>query len=120
MVSSLDLFPTVLAAAGAKVDVGLDGVDLLPFLTAGDSRPIRRTHYWRVGAQAAFIQDGWKIHRVRGDKATQLYHLAEDPGEAHDLAAEHPDRVAEMEAAWRELDAGMVDPLWGGPIRKAF
>jgi arylsulfatase A-like enzyme len=89
-------------------------------VTAGDSRPIRRTHYWRVGAQAAFIQDGWKIHRARGDKTTELYHLTEDPGEAHDLAAEHPERVAELEAAWRELDAGMVDPLWGGPIRKAF
>jgi len=120
MISSLDIFPTALAAAGAKVDAELDGVDLLPFLTAGDSRPIRRTHYWRVGAQAAFIQDGWKIHRARGDKTTQLYHLTEDPGEAHDLAAEHPERVAELEAAWRELDAGMVDPLWGGPIRKAF
>jgi arylsulfatase A-like enzyme len=120
MVSSLDLFPTVLAAAGAKVDVGLDGVDLRSALTAPDGTPVRRTHFWRVGGQAAFIKDGWKIHRGRGDKATQLYHLAEDPGEAHDLAAEHPDRVAEMEAAWKEFDAGMVDPLWGGPIRKAF
>lgn len=120
MVSSLDLLPTVLAAAGAKVDAKLDGVDLRSALATPDATPIRRTHYWRVGGQAAFIKDGWKIHRGHGDKATQLYHLAEDPGEAHDLAAEHPDRVAEMEAAWREFDAGMVDPLWGGPIRKAF
>jgi arylsulfatase A-like enzyme len=120
MVSSLDLFPTVLAAAGAKVDATLDGVDLRSALAAPDATPIRRTHYWRVGGQAAFIKDDWKIHRARGDKATQLYHLAEDPGEAHDLAAEHPDRVTEMEAAWKEFDAGMVDPLWGGPISKAF
>ncbi len=120
MVSSLDLFPTVLAAAGAKVDATLDGVDLRSALAAPDATPICRTHYWRVGGQAAFIKDDWKIHRGRGDKATQLYHIADDPGEAHDLAAEHPDRVAKMEAAWREFDAGMVDPLWGGPIRKAF
>jgi arylsulfatase B len=119
LVSSLDFFPTALAAAGARVEAKLDGVDLLPPLTAPGDAPFRRAHYWRVGAQAAFIQDGWKIHRGRGDKSWQLYDLANDPGEARDLAAQHPDRLAALEAAWRELDAGMVAPLWGGPARNA-
>jgi arylsulfatase A-like enzyme len=119
MASSLDLFATALAAAGAKVEAKLDGVDLLLPLTAPGDVPFRRAHYWRIGAQAAFIQDGWKIHRGRGDKSWQLYRLADDPGEARDLAAQHPDRVAMLEAAWRELDAGMVAPLWGGPARNA-
>jgi arylsulfatase A-like enzyme len=33
MVSSLELFPTAVAAAEAKIPGKLDGVDLLPFLT---------------------------------------------------------------------------------------
>ena len=30
----------------------------------------------------------------------QLYGLAADPGEHHDLAAEHPEIIAEMVAEW--------------------
>ncbi len=119
MVSSLDLFPTALAAAGAIPPAKTDGVNLLPPLAAPSDAPIRRAHYWRVGAQAAFIQDGWKIHRGRGDTRWQLYDLSADVGEARDLAAQQPDRVALLEAAWKELDAGMVAPLWGGPARNA-
>jgi arylsulfatase A-like enzyme len=119
MISSLDLFPTVLAAAGAKGNAALDGVNLLPHFAAPGDAPIRREHYWRMGTQAAFIEDGWKIHRGRGDTAWQLFHLAEDHGEARDLAAQHPDRVATLEAGWKKLDAQMTAPLWGGPARAA-
>ncbi|MEQ1850747.1 MAG: hypothetical protein ABMA01_04045, partial [Chthoniobacteraceae bacterium] len=71
------------------------------------------------GTQAAFISDGWKIHRGRGDIGWQLFHLTDDPGEARDLAAQHPDRVAALEAGWKKLDAQMSAPLWGGPARAA-
>lgn len=119
LVSSLDLFPTALAAVGANVEAQLDGVNLLPHLAAPSNVPIRREHYWRMGAQAAFIQDGWKIHRGRGDQSWQLYDLAKDPGETQDLSSQHPDRVAALGATWRELDAEMTAPLWGGPVRNA-
>ncbi len=47
-VSSLDLLPTALAAAGIDVpdDVTLDGIDLLPVLT-GAKNPEPRTLTWR-------------------------------------------------------------------------
>ncbi|MDQ3621535.1 MAG: sulfatase-like hydrolase/transferase, partial [Verrucomicrobiota bacterium] len=119
MVSSLDLFPTALAAAGVQPDAKLDGVNLLPHLTTPGDAPIRQQHYWRVGPQAALREGDWKIHRGRGDKAWQLHDLAADPGEAHDLAAQNPDRVAALEAEWKKLDAGMAAPLWGSPARAA-
>jgi hypothetical protein len=28
-----------------------------------------------------------------------------------------PERLAELEAAWKRLDAEMVEPLWGRPTR---
>jgi arylsulfatase A-like enzyme len=40
----------------------------------------------------------------------KLYNLAVDPGEARDLAAHEPARVAEFEAAWRAWDATLPRP----------
>jgi arylsulfatase B len=118
-VSSLDLFPTALAAAGVPVPAGLelDGVDLLPFLTGPRLDTPHETLYWRVGPQAALRQGTWKIYRNPrrgGSAAWQLYDLKQDIGEARDLAAEQPDKVRQLESAWRQLDEQMVEPLWGG------
>jgi arylsulfatase len=112
MVSALDLLPTFMAAAGAEVPSGLDGVDLLPHLGGPTDIPIRARHYWRMGSQAALREGHWKIHRGRGDETWQLFNLAEDPGEARDLAAVQPERVTALDAAWRSIDAEMVEPLW--------
>ena len=114
MISSLDLFPTALTAAGVKPDARLDGTDLLPHLTAPGDAPIRQRHYWRVGAQAALRDGAWKIHRGKGGAAWELYDLDSDPSEERDLAASQPERVAALDAEWKKIDAGMTAPLWGG------
>jgi arylsulfatase A-like enzyme len=113
MVSSLELFPTAVAAVGVKPPAKLDGVDLLPHLgSANTSSAIRAQHYWRVGPQAALRAGEWKIFRGRGESKWQLYQLAEDIGEERDVSAAHPAKVAELEAAWRTLNAEMMEPLW--------
>jgi arylsulfatase B len=113
-VSSLDLFATALAAAGAKSAQPMDGVNLLPLLTAPVAAPIHQRLYWRVGPQAALRVGDWKLHRGRNDPSWQLFHLSDDPGEVNDLAGKHPERLAELVTAWQALDAEMVEPLWGG------
>lgn len=119
MVSALELFPTAAAAAGTTLPAGIDGVDLLPHLatnteakSTSEGAEIRREHYWRVGPQAALRRGDWKIFRGRGERTWQLFHLAQDIGEERDLAKERPEKVAELEAAWRALDAQMAAPLW--------
>ena len=112
MVSSLELFPTAVTAAGGKLPAKLDGVDLLPHLMSGERTPIRTRHFWRVGPQAALREGEWKIFRGRGATNWQLYHLADDIGEEHDLAAVQPQKVAELMQAWQKLNAEMIDPLW--------
>jgi arylsulfatase B len=113
--SSLDIFPTALAAAGVPLPAGLqpDGVDLAPYLDGRRSDAPHETLYWRVGPQAALRQGVWKVQRpARG--GWQLYNLAKDISESHDLVGEQPDRLREMETAWGKLDQQMVEPLWGG------
>jgi arylsulfatase B len=114
-VSSLDLFPTALALAGMGETESLDGVDLIPYLTGKKSGPPHENLYWRVGPQAALRQGDWKLMRA-GQKGQagrwQLYDLAKDPGESHDLAGEKPALVEELVREWERLDAEMVPPLF--------
>lgn len=118
MVSSLELFPTAVAAARARPPGNLDGVDLVPHLSGRDDAPIRAAHYWRVGQQAAFRAGDWKIYRGRNEKTWQLYNLAQDIAEAKDLSTSEPARLVELQAAWGRLDVKMIDPLWNPTNRR--
>jgi arylsulfatase A-like enzyme len=123
-VIQLDVVPTALAAAGVgvKPDAKLDGVNLLPFLAGEKADPPHKALYWRFGPQMAVRRGDWKLVRydpnVEGRKgpvaAAKLYNLAADVGEANDLAAAHPDRLKELQAAWDAWNVGNFPPLWGG------
>src|SRR5262249_11462567 len=118
-VIQLDIHPTALAAAGVPVskDWKLDGINLLPYLEGQDSRPPHDTLYWRFGQQMAIRQGDWKL--VRYDQTqSKLYHLAADIGEKNDLSGKHPDKFKEMEAVWKQWDAELAKPLWGGGRRQ--
>ena len=111
----LDLFPTILAAAGADVKASwkLDGVNLLPHLTGEAKGTPHDLLYWRMGDQFAVRNGNWKL--VRNDeKPAQLYDLAADIGETSDLSVKHPETFKELEAAWKAWNGTLADPLWGG------
>ena len=116
MASTLDLLPTILAAAGAQVPPDLDGTNMLPHLTGETDLPIREQHYWRMGGRAALRLGNWKIHRPAAKRPWELYDLANDVGEAEDLAAEYPQQLQELIDSFEKLDAEMIEPLWGGAL----
>ena len=60
-VSSIDILPTVLAAAGGKLptDRIIDGVNLLPFLSAGGPAQAPRPLFWRDGPYRAVQDQGY-------------------------------------------------------------
>jgi len=45
----------------------------------------------------------------------QLFNVATDPGETRNLAAEQPDRVERLRAAWERWNAELPPPAWRGP-----
>jgi len=114
-VSSLDVVPTALAAAGAPVTRQLDGTDLLPFLAGRDRVPHEQL-FWRIGRRRAARSGQWKLVD-NGGGSFELYDLPEDIGETRDLAREKPDTVADLVAAYDEWNARNVDALW---TRKSF
>ncbi|MBO0861552.1 MAG: sulfatase-like hydrolase/transferase [Chloracidobacterium sp.] len=62
-VSSLDIFPTAVAAARGKLpsDRPYDGIDLMPYLTGKRSGAPNPVLYWRAGPTFAIRDHDWKM-----------------------------------------------------------
>lgn len=114
--TSLELVPTLLAAAGAEEPNGvkMDGFNLLPVLK-GEAKSPRKEMFWQRRGDKAARFENWKW--VESEKGGGLYDLSTDLGEKKDLSAEKPEvlrRLKERFAAWRaEMDA--AEPR--GPFR---
>ncbi|HLR28074.1 MAG TPA: sulfatase-like hydrolase/transferase [Ruania sp.] len=119
VVSSLDILPTLLSAAGVTdPPTDLDGIDLLPQLR-GQRTPQERTLHWDCGFQWAIRSGDWKLTHVTAGSTTaaiqsvehadpgsgyRLHDLRHDPGEQRDLTGRHPQVARDLEAAheaWR-------------------
>ena len=114
-VIQLDLLPTSLAAAGAKIprDAKFDGVDLLPYLTGNKKSAPHETLYWRFGQQWAVRHGDWKLVSSRVDgPEPKLFNLAKDIGEANDLAAKEPKKLKELTSLYKSWNAEQKDPAW--------
>jgi arylsulfatase A-like enzyme len=118
LVSTLDLVPTLAAAAGATVD-GVDGLDIVPTL-AGESKVQHDALHWDCEFQWAVRSGSWKLSWVADDENAQhlkayehapmgegwfLANLADDIAEQHNLIATEPSiasRLHELHTNWRE------------------
>ena len=101
-ICSIDLYPTLAAAAGGEVNHSVDGVDLKPLLRGGTiDRESLFWHYPHYSNQGGFpggaIRRGeWKLIERYEDGRVHLYNLSGDLGERNDLASEMPQRVDSM------------------------
>ena len=95
--STLDLLPTFVKAAGGdpKAIDGLDGVDMIPYLTGNRADRPHQALYWKMETRGAIRDGDWKLLRFP-DRPAELYNLIDDPGEQNDLAAIHPERVSAL------------------------
>jgi len=107
-----DFFPTLLDLLGIEnasraLSGRLSGRMLTPDLwgaSAGSAEPrTRLAGFLRYGPpRVAIERGGWKLvlPRTPGGPA-ELYHLANDPGETHNLAEAHPERLDRLRRALR-------------------
>ena len=137
-VHAVDLAATILDVIGADPPAAIDGVDQtsldgVSFAGTFDdaaAASARDTQYFEMFGCRAIYHDGWKavvyqplLERTEdfGEDAWELYHVAEDASECHDLAAEAPERLRELVALWwREAEANNVLPLDNAPFERLF
>ena len=117
-VAHIDVFATAAAAAGAELpdDRIIDGVDLLPYLADASLGRPHETLFWREGHHQAVRHGDWKLVVSRQHASEQskhwLFDLANDPTERANLAAQQPQRVAELLALLYDHNAAQAAPLW--------
>jgi arylsulfatase A-like enzyme len=114
MIHVVDMYPTIVALAGASTTKAkpLDGLNMWPTLSEGKPSPRTEVIYnvepFRAGVRAG----AWKlIWRTPLPSASELYNIPQDPSEKNNLAAQNPEKVAELQKRANELAATMVKPL---------
>ncbi len=128
-VHAIDIMPTVLEVAGAGGSAApptLDGISFAHTFDDPDAPSRRLTQYYEMFGCRALYHDGWKAvtyHPIQFDEPGldqvpwELYHVAVDPSECHDLAAEEPERLARMiEQWWDEAARNNVLPVDNRPF----
>ncbi len=99
-----DLYPTLLAAAGAPVsESSVDGTNLGQVALTSASIEQHRDffwhypHYYETTTPVSAVRAGdWKLLEYYEDGRRELYDLASDPNEERDLTSAEPERVADL------------------------
>lgn len=136
-VINTDWLPTILDLCGVPIDASKsDGINLAPLLTGGalPARPLlwHFPHYNNQGGRpgGAVRLGDWKLIEHYEDGRLELFDLAVDRSEEHDLAAKEPKRAAVMQAelvAWQASVAAQTnspnpdfDPAWHKRLYQDF
>jgi arylsulfatase A-like enzyme len=129
-----DLYPTLLNLAGAslKQKLPLDGMDILPCLTEGKPSPREEILLNTTPNNGALRMGDWKLvfrsnqggedaataaekkakkkKRAVAPAGVELFNLAEDPFEKHDLSASHPEKLKALRSRYEALAAQAITP----------
>ncbi len=95
-----DIFPTLAEIVGTKTPSGIDGLSMARALR-GEAQSTHDFFYWEFhekGFQQAVRMGNWKAIRLKKDAPLELYDLASDWAEQHDVAGTHPEVIAKIDA----------------------
>lgn len=120
-VSSLDIFATSIAAAGAAAPEGqsLDGVDLVPYLTGKREDPPHPVLLWRMKRKGIpAIRSAVRIGDFKLDedrpREFELYNVAQDIHESNELSESQAERLKEMREVYERWASELVEPKFLG------
>lgn len=103
----IDILPTCLAVSNASYPTSLNGHAILPsegtsLLPAfADQPPTRDLLAWEHEGNAALRSGDWKLVRLGEGSPWELYNLANDRTELHNVAEQHPSLVQSLATKWR-------------------
>jgi arylsulfatase A len=125
LVSQIDLMATFASMLEVELpeDAAEDSHDMLPYLR-GEAKSIRQSHvhntrsnhyairdgnWLLIDAETGYLSRGWQGWERRrdypadNDLPVELYNLLEDPGQRHNLAADHPEKVEQLQALLKQI-----------------
>ncbi|MCA9075699.1 MAG: sulfatase [Planctomycetaceae bacterium] len=113
IVETVDLYPTLTDLCGIDPPAGLDGQSLVPVLNDPDrSVGSIAFGFWENGSRT-LRTDRYRLVHLPADgtapEAFELYDHDVDPLETRNIAAAHPDVVAELATRLAPLDKGQIE-----------
>lgn len=124
---SMDLFPTIQAAAGLKPSPGIDGVSLLPTLRGESQSTLRSSWFFRrreggtrYGGKTieAVIHGDWKLLQNSPFEPQELYNLKEDPREENNLINKNRKLFQQLAAELRKEIQRYGSVPWQRPLKE--
>ena len=115
LIHAVDIYPTFAALAGASTAKckPLDGLNVWDTIADGKPSPRHEIVYNVEPFRGAVRQGDWKlIWRTLLPANIELFDLAQDPSEKNNLAAQHPEKVAELQQRVDELAKQSEKPLF--------
>ena len=112
-ISMLDMLPTFVnvAQGDASKIKGLDGVDLIPFITGKNKKVPHEMLFWKNENRGVVRKGDWKMLRFP-DRPAELYNIKKDITENNNLAYKYPDKVREMFKDLWNWESELERPLW--------
>ena len=115
----VDIFPTLLEAAGIEApsrvngieQMNVDGVSMIPSMLSADAPETHTTQYFEMFGNRAIYHEGWIASCFHGrvpwkrfdavpfdgpQEKWELYDIRHDFSQGRDLAADRPDKLAEL------------------------
>jgi arylsulfatase A-like enzyme len=138
LISHIDLYPGIMAAAELPLAHDIDGLNFLPLVvrpassgnvtesdggsdtidTTGNAvhnDHLHETLFWRSDHYVAIRKGDWKLHTVSLPKQmTWLFNLRDDEKEAHNLvhSPEHQGILTELLISLEKINSTQVTPMW--------
>ena len=117
-----DLAPTILELLGVeshhRPGIGTPGCSFAASLHDAYAATAKDVQYFEMFGHRGLVHDGWKAvaYHEPGtafeDDEWELYHLAEDFNEVHNLAEVEPERLQQLQSLWwQQAETNQVLPL---------
>ncbi|SDG30528.1 Arylsulfatase A [Dyadobacter soli] len=111
IVSSIDIYPTLMDLCNVKAPAGLDGKSFSGMLGNGKSTNWDNVAYSYFKQGISVRTDRYRLTKYfRADKPTiELYDHKNDPHENHNIADKHPDIVQSINPVWAKGNTGLFN-----------
>lgn len=110
-----DYMPTFAELLNVSSPENTDGISILPTLLGEEDQGVRDHFYFEfqeLGGRQAVIQGDWKLLHldIRDGGRLELYNIASDPSENHNIIEFYPEKTEELKRVMKE--ARTDDPDW--------
>jgi arylsulfatase A-like enzyme len=118
IVSSIDIYPTLMELCNIKMPHKTDGKSIMPIIETPQKNNLNNVaySYYRNGITVRTERYRFTKYFRKEEPAEELYDHYNDPYEKNNIAAKHPDIVKRLLPLWKKGDTGLYSKAGNKPV----